>query len=183
MRATHQSKHMQKSTCRVYSALTVLWQASWTPPVQKPQPGGTWHSSTLKGCSRYTSSHGRCKPDAAGKIVISLPWQCFFRLYSDVLPRLQLNHVKGSCSQPRGWLSHSSPRAGATLPSLQDGPALLGSAKGRARVCTPYPICHSGSRNTSTGRVLRSLGCILTETDWVAPTYTATGSDATAGEG
>lgn len=31
--------------------------------------------------------------------------------------------------------------------------------------------------------MLRSLGCILTETDWVAPTYTATGNDATAGEG
>lgn len=119
MHATHQSKHMQKSTCRVYSALTVLWQASWTPPVQKPQPGGTWHSSTLKG-SRYTSSHGRCKPDPAGKIVISLPWQCFFRLYSDVLPWLQLNCVKGSCSQPHGWLSHGqgprSPRCGMALP-------------------------------------------------------------------
>lgn len=78
MCATYQSKDMRKSCCcELYSVFTVLWQASWAPPAQTPQPGCTWHSFTLKGCSRCTSSHVQCKPDPAAKIIISLHWHCF----------------------------------------------------------------------------------------------------------
>ena len=109
-----------------------------------------------------------------------------------MLPQPQLNHVKGSCSQPRCWLSHPSPplrplgRGHAPLPAGCHCPSLTCQSKGMGLHTLP-DLQLRFKLTASAGRVLRSLGCILTETYWVAPTYAVTsciaGSDATAGEG
>lgn len=109
-----------------------------------------------------------------------------------MLPQLQLNHVKGSWSQPHCWLSHHSPpprplsRGYALLPTGCHCPSPTCQGNGMGLHTLP-DLSQWYKLNTFTGSILRSLGCILTKTNWVAPTCAATshisGSDAIAGEG